>query len=153
VFYGTSATTLFSTVSAVRSHTTTFVLICFGVTLLSTGCNPSSVSRLPIHGTVQTASGERFDASICFKPVDGKGPVANGSVKNGEFKFSRSDGPTAGPNNVIVHRLVHRGDSIPSRTKPKAGAATAGPPAKSEWTLPATIVDDGKYTQDFTLKD
>ncbi len=32
-------------------------------------------------------------------------------------------------------------------------ATKAGPPAKSEWTISATVVDDGKYIQDFKLKD
>ncbi len=109
---------------------------------------------MPVHGTVQTAAGEKFDASICFQPLDGKRPVANGMVKNGEYRLDRSNGPTAGPAKVIVRRIVRRADSAASRTKPKPGPATkASSPGKLEWTETRDVKDDGSYTQDFTLKD
>jgi hypothetical protein len=137
------------------THRRIFSQLCLLLALLPAGCERGGIDRLPIHGTVQTARGEKFDASISFQPIGGKRPVANGSVKNGEYRFGRSDGPTAGLTTVVVKRIVHRDQTAASRTKPNAWPATrAGPPTKSEWTImSATIVDDGKYVQDFTLKD
>jgi hypothetical protein len=122
--------------------------------LLVAGCQRSGSDRLPIHGTVQTSAGEKFDASISFQPLAGNRPVANGSVKNGEYSFDRSQGPTAGPTRVIVRRIVGRENSLMSRSR-----ANGHPPAKSdpqprlEWTLSADVHDDGKYIQDFILKE
>ena len=131
-----------------------FTLNCLLLTLLSAGCQRGSQDRLPIRGTVQTAKGEKFDASISFLPLEGKRPVANGSVINGEYRFGRADGPTPGLTKVVVRRIVHRDQNTASRTKPgNRPAPGAGPPAKSEWTMSATIVDDGKYVQDFKLND
>ena len=140
--------------TAMSNHRDVFALFCLLLALLSAGCQRGGIDRLPIHGTVQTAKGEKFDASISFLPLEGKRPVANGSVKNGEFRFGRIDGPTAGPTKVVVRRIIHRDQTAASRTKPAAWPATKdGPPAKSEWTMSTTILDDGKYIQDFTLKD
>ncbi len=106
------------------------------------------MDRLPVHGTVQTERGEKFDAAIMFSPVDGKRPVANGMVKNGEYHFTRGNGPTVGPAKVVVRRIVRRGGAAsPSQS------ADAGPPAKTEWIMESNVVDDGKYILDFTLKD
>jgi hypothetical protein len=142
------------TTTVMSNHRAIFFLTCLLIVLLPTGCQRGGLDRLPVHGTVQTAKGEKFDASISFLPLEGKRPVANGSVKNGEFHFGRSDGPTAGPTKVVVRRIVHRDQTGASRTKPDVRPATeTGPQAKSEWTVSATVVDDGKYNQDFTLKD
>jgi hypothetical protein len=136
------------------THRAVFTLFCTLLALFSLGCQRSSVDRLPIHGTVQTAKGEKFDASISFLPLEGKRPVANGSVKNGEYRFGRGDGPTAGPTKVIVRRIVQREKVAASRTKPDSRPAMkVAPPTKTEWTQSATVTDDGKYIQDFTLKD
>ena len=129
-------------------------LFCLSLALLSMGCRRGGLDRLPVHGTVQTAAGEKFDAAICFQPLSGKRPAANGSVKNGVYRFDRSNGPMAGPTKVVVRRVGHRDQTGTSRTKPAARRATkVGPPAKSEWVMNATVDDDGKYIQDFTLKD
>ena len=135
------------------NHRDIFALFCLLLALLPAGCQRGGIDRLPLRGTVRTAKGEKFDASISFQP-EGKRPVANGSVKDGEYRFGRIDGPTAGLTKVVVRRIVHRDQIVASRTKPAARpAAKAGPPAKSEWTMSVTLVDDGKYIQDFTLKD
>ena len=129
-------------------------LSCLVLALLAAGCRKGGIDRLPVRGTVQTAAGEKFDASISFQPLDGKRPVANGSVKAGEYRFTRGDGPTAGRTKVIVRRIVHREESLPSRSKTKGRPpAKASPPPKLEWTLSADVRDDGKYIQDFILKD
>jgi hypothetical protein len=136
------------------NHRAVLVLSCFLLATLQGGCQRSSVDRLPIHGTVQTASGQKFDASISFQPMDGKRPVANGSVKNGEYWFDRNNGPTAGPTRVFVRRIVHRGEEMAWLDKSKGKISPKpGPSANFEWTQAADVKDDGKYIHDFTLKD
>ena len=102
---------------AMCSPPSLFLVSCFLWVLLAAGCQRSGIDRLPIHGTVQTVAGEKFDASISFQPVGGKRPVANWTVKNGEYRFDRTNGPTAGPTKVFVRRLVGRGGSLPPRMK------------------------------------
>lgn len=140
--------------AAMSSPSHLFLLLCSLLALFAAGCQQSGIDRLPIHGTVQTAAGEKFDASISFQPLDGKRPVANGSVKNGEYRFDRSKGPTAGRARVVVRRIVRREESLPSRSRTSGRSlAKDVSTAPREWTLTADVRDDGKYVQDFVLKD
>ena len=139
---------------AMSSPPSLFLVTCFLWVLLAAGCQRSGIERLPIHGTVKTATGEKIDASISFQRIGEKRPVANGSVKNGEYRFDRTNGPTAGPTKVLVRRIVGREGSLPSRMKAVGREPPEADPApKVEWTLSADVRDDGRYVQDFVLKD
>jgi len=122
---------------------------CLGLALLSTGCRRGNVDRLPVHGTVQTVAGEKLDASIALLPAGGrKGPAANASVKEGEYRFDRVNGPTAGRTEVRIRRIDgrQRVPTLQAKTRRKT-------PTKSEWTKFVDVADDGKYVQDFTLEN
>jgi hypothetical protein len=138
----------FSTTTAMSSPRATLTLICLLLVLLPAGCRRGSTDRLPVHGTVKTAAGEQLNASITFLPSDGqKRPAATASVKDGVYHFDRTNGPTAGPTRVIVTRLARREESFPSRGNRPV------PPAQSEWRFALDLSDDGRYLQDFTLKN
>ena len=142
-----------------------------GLATLLFGCGRKGLDRLPVHGTVTFANGEKPDCSIMFKPAKGQpGPSATTKVVNGNYQFDRSNGPTAGPHTVIVTRIVHRSfqpladkkaaaekkaaaDKKATANKKTVADNKAGPDEKTEWTESADIGDDGRYLQDFTLKD
>ncbi len=131
------------------SHRTLVVTSCFSLALLSAGCRPSNIDRLPVHGTVQTAAGDKLNASITFLPDDGKKrPAASASVTEGEYRFDRTNGPTAGRTKVLIRRIDGR-QRVPT-PQTKTNRKT---PTKSEWTKVVNVADDGKYLQDFTLEN
>jgi hypothetical protein len=148
--FGAFSGKVVSTATAVSSSRTLIAVSLFGLALLPAGCRRSGIDRLPLHGTVKTAGGEKLNAAITFLPADGKKrPAATASVIQGEYRFDRVNGPTAGRTEVHIRRLIGRGESIPRsgvKTKPKASA-------KSEWTRFIDVADDGKYLQDFPLEN
>jgi hypothetical protein len=89
-----------------------------------------------------------LNASISFLPSDGKKrPAATASVKDGVYRFDRTNGPTAGPTRVIVTRLNRRDLAFPSH------GGKPAPPVQSEWKIAVDVADDGQYLQDFNLKN
>ena len=80
------------------------VSIFLGLAPLLGGCGKKGVERLPLHGTVTVASGEKVNGSITFRPADGRGPSANVKLAEGSYQFDRKNGPAAGPHIVIVKR-------------------------------------------------
>ena len=107
------------------------------------------MERLPVHGTVKLASGEKFSGRIAFLPEKGQlGPAANTNLVEGRYTFDRINGPTAGPHRVIVTRTTS-GSRIPERLADKQPMPTA----KTEWTESRDVSNDGRYLHDFTLED
>jgi hypothetical protein len=114
---------------------------------LAAGCRRSALDRLPVHGTVTLPSGEKLNGSITFAPIKGQsGPSATGKVIEGAYKFDRTDGPTAGPHNVSLHRVVSRAKMMEVVNK-KEPQKTNG----EEWTSSADLIDDGTYIFDINI--
>ena len=124
------------------------VLILLGLLSLDCGCGgEQDLNRLPVHGTVTMASGERLNGSITFLPAQGQsGPSVTTKLDEGKYEFDRTNGPTAGPHTVIIKRLVSRADSLKAIAA-KQPSRVSG----AEWTLSADVADNGQYLQDFTL--
>jgi hypothetical protein len=123
-------------------------LILLGLLPLLCGCgSESSLDRLPVHGTVTMASGERLNGSITFLPAEGQsGPSATTKLNAGKYEFDSTNGPTAGPHTVIMKRVVSRADSLKT-----IEAKQRIPENGAEWTLSVDIADSGQYLQDFAL--
>jgi hypothetical protein len=124
------------------------VLILLGLLSLHCGCSRESpVNRLPVHGTVTMASGERLNGSITFVPAQGQsGPSATTKLDEGKYEFDRTNGPTAGPHTVIMKRVVSRAASLKA-----IAAKQRSRDNRAQWTLEADVVDNGQYLQDFSL--
>ncbi len=133
-----------------NSQRTIIVSIFLGLAPLLIGCGKGKgVERLPLHGTVTLANGERPSGSISFLPAKGQsGPSATAKLANGSYQFDRSNGPAAGPHTVKVKRIVPRSSVMESLAKKQPIAKT-----QSEWTSSADVANDGQYLQDFDLKD
>jgi hypothetical protein len=124
------------------------ILAFMGLFPLSFGCGgDTSLDRIPLHGTVTAADGERFNGAITFLPVEGQsGPAATALLVDGKYEFDRVDGPTKGPHSVQVRRTTGR--SIPGKASAAKQQANS---SKTEWTLSAEVADDGQYLLDLTL--
>ena len=135
---------------AVNSHRAIVVSILLGLAPLFDGCGRrSGVQRLPVHGRVTLANGEKLSGWIAFMPARGQsGPAANTKLVEGRYQFDRSNGPTAGLKDVKVTRT-------PSGTRTPRSPADdkTTPKPKSAWTQSADVTDDGRYLYNFTLED
>lgn len=74
-----------------------------GLCLLA-GCGGDpETGRIPLHGTVRVNGTLVEEGSISLLPAEGhSGPAANTSITGGEYVFSESNGPVAGPHRVVV---------------------------------------------------
>jgi len=132
---------------------------CFALllTAIVMGCGrPSGVERLPVFGTVTDAGGDKVSGSISFVPDQGRpGPSAIASIKDGEYRFDKSNGPTAGPHRVIVTRKATKEPVVKQTGSPggaptgKKNASTRLPATPS--TLSADVPAKGPYRLDFKL--
>lgn len=138
-------------VIAVNSHRAIAVSILVGLTLLLVGCGKGNgVDRLPVHGTVTLASGEKLSGSITFRPSDGLGPAANTKLEEGNYTFDRSNGPSAGPQIVTVMRVVPR-SRVPDIKQAVPKNKKGVPKTPGVWSKPADVADDGQYVVNLTL--
>jgi hypothetical protein len=122
--------------------------ILLGLLSVQFGCSDEKlVTRFPVHGTVKMASGERLNGSITFLPAKGlSGPSATTKVAEGKYEFDSTNGPAAGPHDVIVRRLITRAASLKA-IKDKQPLRENG----AQWTLSADVADDGQYLKDFNI--
>jgi len=111
------------------------------LTMALTGCSKSGVNRLPLRGTVGFSNGATVSGTITFIPATGAtGPAATATLTDGNYQFDRDTGPTAGPHQVIVRRIMSKTAALAARTK---GKAPVPPPAdaaqRMEWSLPVNL--------------
>jgi hypothetical protein len=121
------------------------------------GCSrPSGVERLPVYGSVSEPSGEKISGSISFVPDRGKpGPGAVASLIQGEYRFDKTNGPTAGLHRVIVTRTATKDPTGKQAGSPKGQPAgkkdadTRSPTAP--WIVSADVPAKGPYKIDLKL--
>jgi hypothetical protein len=124
--------------------------------VVAAGCTRSDgVVRLPVHGAVVDAEGEKIDGSITFLPDQGRsGPSAIASLVKGDYRFNASNGPTAGPHRVIVTRtrsketLLQRAAAKARATGSKSGGGVS---QAAEWKFSREIPANGPFEFDFKL--
>jgi hypothetical protein len=125
------------------------LLVVLVLPLLAGGCGGSGVPRLPVYGKVALPNGEAFNGAISFLPAgDRKGMAATTRVTNGKYQFNRSDGPTAGPQTIVLRRFASGAERVRTTQPGKAGENS-----RSEWTLTRDVPDDGRYSCDLTLEE
>jgi hypothetical protein len=133
------------------------VILCSilaGLAPLLVGCGKKNgMERLPVHGTVTFPNGEKPTCSITFRPAKAPPgaaprPSATTNVVEGSYKFDRSFGPMAGSYIVSVTRIVSRSD-----TQKAIADKTTIPSTQTQWTKSVDVLDDGRYVQDFDLRE
>jgi len=69
-----------------------------------------SNGRVALMGTITGAG--KAGGRICFQPEAGqKGPVANGTILNGQYAFNSSNGPMPGTYDVFIELVDQPADS------------------------------------------
>jgi len=69
---------------------------------------------------------------------------------DGEYRFDRDNGPTAGPHRVVVNRTILKETALASRGEKKMPPAVLGE-AKTKWMVTVDLPANGPYRRDFTL--
>jgi hypothetical protein len=120
------------------------------------GCGKHSSPRLPVEGAVAYINGEAFNGSISFLPAAGRpGLAASVGVSNGYYRFDSTNGPTAGPQRVILHKISRRRApprSIRQQIPPAAPQGSRAASRKDTWTFSADVPLAGPYRYDFKLE-
>src|SRR4051794_10110705 len=107
---------VFSGDSLLKRHKAIAACLLLGLLPLAAGCPAKgALDRLPIHGTVTLPGGEKLNGAISFLPASPASPhgsnprpSARTKLTEGSYQFDRSDGPTAGPQQVLIQRIVPR---------------------------------------------
>ena len=119
-----------------------------GMAMLVSGCSKGPAARLPVHGTVSFANGAKLSGSITFVPTAGHaGPAATTTLADGDYQFDRNTGPTAGPHQVIIRRILSKSAALTTRGKKNAEL----PPPAEWWALAVDLPDSDAQPCNLTL--
>ena len=79
--------------------------LSIAVATATCGCGDSGIPRQAVHGRIAGTEGR--SGLVDFVPRNGtQGPAARASLVDGEYQFSRSDGPVPGDYTVIIQLEV-----------------------------------------------
>jgi hypothetical protein len=134
-------------------HRRAMAWVLAGLAMLVSGCSKSATARLPVHGTVSFANGAKLSGSITFVPAAGHaGPAATTTLADGDYQFDRDTGPTAGPHQVIVRRILSKSAALSARgKKPTEPLPPAESAQKLEWALAVDLSESDAQPCNLTL--
>jgi hypothetical protein len=93
------------TIQTNRTQTARYWLTVFAVGTLISGCGDSGIPRQAVYGRIAGAEGR--SGLVSFVPRENtQGPAARASLIDGEYEFSRADGPLPGDYTVIIQLEV-----------------------------------------------
>jgi len=118
--------------------------------LLLVGCSGGDgPDRVPLSGEVTRAGSPVARGTVSFLPAEGhSGPAATTGIAEGRYQFSKTDGPVAGPHQVIVSLALDDKTSPPQAAGRSPSSAT---PPKSRWELPVTVPATKPFEYNVTL--
>lgn len=99
------------------------------------GCGDTGDSaRLPVFGQISGSDSQNLSGSISFTPAKGRdGLGGTCALKKGAYRFDRTNGPSAGPHDVIIRRTVNTKEQL------------APDAPRNEWKLQAEVPAEGPY--------
>ena len=120
------------------------------------GCGNTGIPRQALHGRIAGAEGR--SGLVDFVPREStQGPAARASLVDGEYQFSRSDGPVPGDYTVIIQLEVSqdltsgvalfKGIAIPENSGTKIPQEY-----ESVASLPVSVLDGAEATLQVDLK-
>lgn len=112
---------------------------------VSAGCGgPQGPTRIAVKGKIEQGGKPVPVGSISYLPAPGNaGPAANTSIKDGEYRFTKEDGPITGAH------VVEISTAIPSKEPPPPSAV----PKKTKWEFKDVAVSEtGPLEKDFRLE-
>jgi hypothetical protein len=111
------------------------------------GCGADGPTRIPLRGTITRGGQAIGQASLSMTPAAGhRGLAANIAIQKGHYQFSRDNGPSPGPYEVIIHEYLSK-DEVLKRKKTKEFV----PP--TQWKFQINVPDSGSPTRDFRLDE
>jgi hypothetical protein len=137
-----------------RRRTATWIICTFGLIGTLGGCGQHDRSnRMAIFGAVVLATGEKLSGSITLMPAKGyTGPAATTAIVDGQYRFDTTNGPTAGPHQVIIKRKMLTGmPRVPSANQKGAVRPDAAVESKSQWILDVDVKPAELNQHDFKL--
>lgn len=129
----------------------------FALLLGCIGCGKSDgLSRAAVGGRVTLDGTEIVVGTIAFYPADGlQGPVAGGSIQNGQYSIARDRGPIVGKNRVEIHASKKTGRQVQApMAEPGAMTDEVLEAVPSRYNTQSTLVADvkpGKNVLDYEL--
>jgi hypothetical protein len=119
--------------------------------LLLVGCSGSDgPDRVPLTGEVTVAGSPVVQGAVNFLPAKGySGPAATTVIEQGRYEFSKTDGPVAGPHQVIVSVEV---DEKKTHLPQAAGRPTRSAKAsQTRWELRIDVPDTKPFEHNVEL--
>jgi len=114
------------------------------------GCGRSGPRRIAVEGTATFQGTPVEEALISFLPAKGRpGPAANAVVEDGQYRFSRQNGPTAGPHRVIV--VAEHDDKSAFLATDNVDAAAASK-LSGRWEFEVEVPEKGPFEYNVTLE-
>jgi hypothetical protein len=120
------------------------------------GCGDTGIPRQAVHGRIEGAEGR--SGLVNFVPLENtQGPAARASLVNGEYQFSRSDGPVPGDYTVIIQLEVSQdltsGVAVfKGITIPENSGAKIPQEYEAVASLPVSVPDGSEKTLQVDLK-
>jgi hypothetical protein len=144
------------TIQTVRTPTARYWLSVVAVGTLISGCGDSGIPRQAVHGRIAGAEGR--SGLVSFVPRENtQGPAARASLIDGEYEFSRADGPVPGDYTVIIQLevsqdltsgvAVFKGIEIPENSGAKIPSAY-----ESVASLPVSVPNGSRATLQMDLE-
>ena len=159
-FIGCRSVRIFVLVSGMTRDSTTRTASSWLATILAgmviSGCGDSGIPRQAVYGRIAGAEGQ--SGLVSFVPRENThGPAARASLVNGEYHFSRTDGPVPGDYTVIIQLevspdmtsgvAVFKGIEIPENSGAKIPMEY-----KAVASLPVSVPDGSESTLEVDLK-
>jgi hypothetical protein len=159
-FLGCRSVRIFVLVSGMTRDSTTRTasswLAAILAMLVVAGCDDSGITRRAVYGRIAGAEGQ--SGLVSFVPRENThGPAARASLVNGEYHFSRTDGPVPGDYTVIIQLevspdmtsgvAVFKGIEIPENSGAKIPMEY-----KAVASLPVSVPDGADSTLEVDLK-
>lgn len=120
---------------------TAFVCVIVGLV----GCGSDGPNRIPLSGKVTCGGQSIKQGSITLTPAPGhKGVAANTSISDGQYRFTREDGPSPGSYRAIIQEVANKEEIL--KRQSNGGIAT------TQWERDITVPESGSPMEDFVVK-
>jgi hypothetical protein len=138
--FGTSVVTVNAPHAACLGSLFCAALVC--------GCQRAQgPERMAVGGTVTRAGVPLATGLISFRPArGGNGPAANTSIQEGRYQFDATNGPTAGPHEVLIQKAF---EGKPTAVTPNEAAAAAD--VSLPWTFEIDVPANSRHEIPFQL--
>ena len=121
------------------------VAALLGISMGLSGCESSGPTRIPLSGKVTRGGQPIKQGSLVLTPAAGqKGVAANTAITDGQYQFSREDGPGPGAYRAIIQEVATKEEILKRQS--------IGGIAKSQWERDLKVPESGSPKEDFAVE-